>query len=99
MIGRGNLNSVLSWPTRRKWLVSPWFKWTQGTLAGLVPSAGIARKPIVREGRFLCKNCGHADHADRNVALDIRALANRELAIELGSHPIRRMVEPESSPL
>lgn len=42
--------------------------------------------------KFLCKNCGHADHADRNAALNIRALANRKLAIGLGSHPIRRAV-------
>jgi putative transposase len=37
------------------------------------------------QAEFACKACGHRAHADRNAALNIRALATRKMAIELDS--------------
>jgi IS605 OrfB family transposase len=40
---------------------------------------------------FLCRGCGHADHADANAARNIRALAVSKPAIGLGNQPDNRV--------
>ncbi len=42
------------------------------------------------QSEFRCKACGHESHADVNAARNIRALAARKTAIELGNQPERR---------
>lgn len=37
------------------------------------------------QAEFLCISCGHRANADQNAALNIRAQANRKMALELGS--------------